>query len=318
MNGEIIDEEDEWVGIRIIDNNGVEHKVAVETAGDIRGHSQNGYPDDPSKRTSEGNEHVEQARKFAQYYVYLKRGHDTVPPEIHPERINAVRAAIASLDEQAFKDLFGDLYRQLRSHHGDADRVIDLPADVARPDDVLYRQHVYLGLDLLATNYSEQATQLAAQHGLDLSGEALNESATPAEDVDSWQAVAHEVVDRAATDGADLTEGLYIDAISSLYMAYIDTTSHERIGEPEEDPYSREPDTLIELPPMDTGTIAEFQEYITHNLACQIRDCFVRMGLQPPEPFQILGFGRFEAAEQYRKLELFPDYTDPDTQNTFI
>lgn len=317
MNGEIIDEEDEWIGVRVVDNNGAKHKVAVEKVGGIRGHSQDSYPDDPSKRTPEGNEHVEQARKFAQYYVYLEGGYDSVPPEIHPERINAVRTAITSLDDQQFKMLFGDLYRQIASHRGSADRVLELPSDIAGPDNVLYRQHVYLGLDPFAIEYSERATDLAARYNLDLSGEAVNNVDSLDEEVDSWRAFTEEVADLGVNDDTDLSAGLSIDGVSSVYMAYVDAAGHEHIGEPDEDPHTREPDTLIELPPMEVGTLAEFQAYLTHNLACQIRDCFVRMGLQPPEPFQILGYGRFEAAEQYRKLGMFPDYIDPEEMKAF-
>ena len=318
MKAEVIGEDDRGIGVKVIDNNSVEHTISVGLDGNIQGHGQDGYPDKANKRTPAGNEHVEQARKFAQYYVYLERGYDTVPPEIHPERINAVREAIASLDEQAFAELFGDIYHQLRSHCGDADRVIELPADIASPDDVLYRQHVYLGLDLLDTDYREQATRLADRYDLDHSGESLNESNIPDDDVDSWQAVADAVLDRAATDGEDLHEGLSIESVSSLYLAYIDASGHEQIGEPEDDQHSRDPDTLIEIPPIDIRTHGEFQEYLNHNLACQIRDCFVRMGLQPPEPFQILGYGRFEAAEQYRKVDLFPNYTDPGAEHIFM
>ena len=55
MNGKIIEVEDQWVGVQVIDSNGTEHKVAVEFDGSIKGHSQNGYPDDADERShSEG------------------------------------------------------------------------------------------------------------------------------------------------------------------------------------------------------------------------------------------------------------------------
>ncbi|NGM71634.1 hypothetical protein G6M89_22080, partial [Natronolimnobius sp. AArcel1] len=150
MLGEIIEEKEEWIGVRVVDNNDEEHKIAIEHVGKIRGHGQDGYPDKAAKRTNEGNEYVEQARRFAQYYVYQERGYDTVPPRIHPERINAVRLAVAEMDLEEFEEYFGDLYQQLKSHHDDSyDPVIQPPADAQSEDLVLYRTNVYLGLDPL-------------------------------------------------------------------------------------------------------------------------------------------------------------------------
>lgn len=318
MKATIVGENEDGIGVDIIDNNGAEHEITFEKeTHEIAYHQSEAYADDPADRTPAENEYNEQARKFAQYYVYLEAGYDTVPPERHPERINAVRTAIASLDDDEVETLFGDLYRQLASHQDNAEPVLDVPADAAGPESVLYRQHVYLELDPLQTAFEDEAQELAARYGLDLSSDDVNDSETPADDVDAWRAFATEMGELAADAGTDLSSGLYIDGVSSLYLAYVDEAGHEHIGEPDVDPYDRAHDTLIELPPMEAGTLAEFRDYLDHNLACQVRDCFVRMGLQPPEPFQILGFGRFEAAEQYRKLDMYPSYIDPAEEKAF-
>lgn len=318
MKAVITGEGDGIVGVNLRDNGGAEHLIEMNQTGEITGHEQDGYPDKADKRTPEGNEHVEQARRFAKYYVYLERGYDTVKPEIHPERINAVREAVAAMDSDEFEELFGDLYQQIASHNGEAERILELPADIASPDSVLYRQHVYLGLDPLDTEYSDTAEELASRYDLDLSGETVNDTETPTARIDSWRAFGGDLAALAADDGGDLSEGLYVDGVSSLYMAYVDEAGHEHVGEPDVDPYPREPDTLIEHSPMDAGTLTEFQEYLNHHLACQVRDCFIRMGLEPPEPFQILGFGRFEAAEQYERLDMFPNYVDPEENRAFL
>ncbi|WP_245708474.1 hypothetical protein [Halohasta litchfieldiae] len=85
------------------------HGIHVAFDGEITYHEQGGYPDKAANRTAEGNEHVEQARRFAQYYVYVDRRYDTVPSTDHPERINAVRLAIRELNDTEFEALFGDL-----------------------------------------------------------------------------------------------------------------------------------------------------------------------------------------------------------------
>ncbi|WP_253738929.1 hypothetical protein [Halohasta salina] len=80
MNGKIIDEDDRGIGVRVTDNNQVNHTVAVGFDGTIQGHSQDGYHDEAAKRTHDDNERVEQARRFARYYVFQERGYDTLRP----------------------------------------------------------------------------------------------------------------------------------------------------------------------------------------------------------------------------------------------
>ncbi|WP_049912497.1 hypothetical protein [Natrialba hulunbeirensis] len=321
MEGKIIDEEKEWIGVEVLDNNSVEHKIAVEFDGEIRGHGQSGYPDKATKRTNKGNEYVEQARRFAQYYVYCERGYDTMQPRrIHPERLNAVRVAIAEFTESEFEQHFGDLYRQLRSYDdASADRAVEIPSAASSPDSVLYRKNIYLGLDQFETEFSEEAESIAAQHGLDLSPDRLDTISLEGGDtvdLDGWTAASRELGELADAADGDLSDGLQIAGVSSLHMAYLDDRGEEHVTDATE-PFDREPDARIELPVMDTGSLEEFQKYVNHNLACQVRDCFIRMGLEPPEPFRILGYGDFEAAEQYKRLEMYPNYVDPAEERAF-
>ncbi len=320
MNGDIDGEDEEYVKIYVTDNTETEHDLTVDKeSGEIAYHTQDGYPDDPTERTLAESERVHQARKFAQYCVFTERGYDTVPPTIHPERLNAVRVSIATLTEDRLDDYFGDFYRQLRSHHHDTDRVIDVPADATDADSVLYRKNVYLGLDPGETELREGAQELAARHGFDFSDRSISERSldtVSGEELDSWTAFSQDLGELAVETDADLSEGLQIDSVSSLYTAYLDDRGEEHVTDADE-PFEREPDALLELPMMDPGSLEAFRDYLNHNLSCQIRDCFVRMGLEPPEPFRILGYGRFEAAEQYRHLEMYPNYIDPEEERAF-
>lgn len=323
MNGNIDGEDDEYVKVYVSDNQTHKHDLTLEKeTGETVYHQCKAYATKAADRTPEENELNEQARRFAQYYVYCERGYDTVKPRrIHPERINAVRVAIAGLSKSEFKQFFGDLYHQLRSYDGSAtDRVIAVPSAASSPESVLYRKNVYLGVDPFETEFSQKAETIAARHGLDLSPEQLD-TVSPEEgatiDLDGWEATSREL--GALVDAADgeLTDGLQIAGVSSLHMAYLDDRGEEHVTDADE-PFDREPDARIELPVMDADSVEEFQDYINHTLACQVRDSFVRMGLEPPEPFQILGYGDFEAAEQYKRLEMYPNYIDPEEQQAFV
>jgi len=321
MKATIEGEDENYVKIYVTDNLDSEHDLTIEkVSGDIPYHQCEAYASTPRNRTPEQNEHNEQARKFAQYYVYLQHNYDTVPPQIHPDRVDMVRAALASLSQTEFEDLFGDLYRQLQSHQDGTERVIDIPAGAASTDSVLYRKHIYLGVDPLETDFREETRELAARHGLDLNDQPLRDVSLTdfsRHELTDWMGFSQHLGELAIDEGVDLSDGLYIDAVSPLHMCYLDADGEEHVTEPDTH-IGVDSDAMIELPPMESESIEWFQKYLNHNLACQIRDSFVRMGLEPPEKFRVLGYGRFEAAEQYRRLDMFPNYIDPDEKHAFV
>lgn len=321
MEIRFLGEDDQDIGVEVTDNNGAEHHIEMHKEnGDIYAHQCEAYADKPANRTPEENEYNEQARKFAQYHVYVERGYDTIPRQIHPERLNIVRTALATLSHEEFEELFGDLYAQMQSYQDDTERVVEIPADAAGADSVLYRKHIYLGVDPLETAYRDETRELAARYGIDLTDQSppdVSLADLSTEKLTDWTAFAQHLGELAIENDVDLSEGLYIDAVSSLHLAYLDATGEEHVTE-KIDPRPGTPDAMIEIPPMDPESLDAFQDYLNHNLACQIRDCFVRMGIEPPEPFKILGYGRFEAAQQYRLLDMYPNYIDPEETRAFV
>jgi len=152
------DEDTGGIGIRVIDNNGASHGISVDFDGEITYHEQDGYPDDPDKRTSDGNEMVDQARDYAKWYVAQNTEYDTAPWYLRSDRIEQVKDAVANLPEDDLNRHFDHYYRQLA---GAYDATIAQP----RPDPVPagaamneYREHkldVYLtddGSDIDATS----------------------------------------------------------------------------------------------------------------------------------------------------------------------
>ncbi|SEJ16827.1 hypothetical protein [Halohasta litchfieldiae] len=202
------------------------------------------------------------------------------------------------------------------SYHEDVDRRISVPSQAAGQDSVLYRQNVYLGVDPLETDIAADATDIASAYDLDLSDETLTQSLDDlsAAAIEDWKSVTDEIAERATDREIELDSGMYIDAVSSLYASYLDDHSEVTVTDPETDPFDRDPDTLIELPPINPGPLAEFREYLDHHLKCQIRDCFIGMGVEPPEQFRVLGNGRLKATVAYTLLDMYPEYHDPNNQ----
>jgi hypothetical protein len=307
-------ENDEGIGIDIVDNNNATHEITIKKdSNEIIFHQCEAYSDKPHNRTPEENEYNEQARKYARYYVYLERGYDTVPPDEHPERIAAVRLAVQRLAADEFDALFGDLYKQLRSYH-DFDTERPIPEPPIASEVVLYRQNVYLETDPL--NAERAAGGTAGVSGSDPDDAVREDSAGVPSDADvaDWKSVADDPTAPADGENVPPAEDVDIDAASSLYATYLDDRGEQRTTDPKTDPFDRRPDAVLELPPIDPCSREAFREYLEHHLACQIRDCFVRMGVQPPEPFRVLGNGRLEAVTAYELLDMYPAYHDPEAE----
>lgn len=159
MISEIIGEDKKDIGTKVTDNNDVVHQIEMHKSnGEIYAHEQDGYPDDPDRRTSDGNEMVDQARDYAKWYVAQNTEYDTAPWYLRSDRIERVKGAVTDLSEDDLNRYFDHYYRQLA---GAYDATIAQP----RPDPVPpgaamneYREHkldVYLtddGTDIDATS----------------------------------------------------------------------------------------------------------------------------------------------------------------------
>lgn len=298
----IITGESERIGLSIIDNNDVEHLIEMDEDGEIKYHEQDGYHDNPAKRTHDDNERVEQARRFARYYVFQERGYDTLPQLENPVRLEAARQALERLSTSAFESMFGDLYQQFQSDFDpDVEEVVDLPADVADPDLVVYQRDLYLGFDPDTIDFGDEVRTLAEEYGVD-----LNAPSTESSD-EAWQQFGHAAAEVADDNDESLLSGMDLAAVSGIHLVYPDTSrTEQRVTA--ETPLSREPEARLELPSVDPGSIERFRALLAFHLRCQIRDLFIGMGVEPPEAFRVLGPGRYASTMRYRLLDMYDEY----------
>lgn len=300
MNGEIVDQKSEWIGVRVTDNNGVMHKVAVEKDSGIRGHSQDGYPDKAAKRTPEENEHVEQARRYAKYYVFRERGHTTVEPRTVPEWVAVAAMTIARLSSEEFEEHFGDYHQQFRSTvDSDVEPVVDIP-DSKVAGLRSFRQNIHLRLTLDDAFDDDQA-------------DALRDALDSETDAETLIDDLAEQLDSTAIDLAAIT----LAGTSSVGALYQGQTEDHVIEA--DDPHPGPADARLELAPMnvpwdDYLSTDGFQFLLVYHLLCQVRDCYLRLGLEVPEGVRILGMGTYRQTVRNEHLDLYDPvhYTDAD------
>jgi len=293
MKGEFIEEDEEWIGVRVVDNSTNTHKIAVGLDGEIQGHSQDGYPDKSEKRTVDENESVAEARLFAKYTVYRERGYQTLEPHRNPDRIATTLVAIARLSEQEFEELFGDYYRQHAYHHQpDIEPPIEPPTDVDVDggDMLRYELDCYLGIEQSVADQLQQlvdaGVEAAAGKTLDTVAEPVSVEFDPSEEL-----------------------GVEIGTVSGTRIVYQNGPNGEQVID-SDSPVDRAPDTIMQLVPLPSGSLEGFRRLLIHHLGCQIRDCYIEMGVEPPEAFRLLGHGFFDSAQRYRLLDRYPEYFD--------
>jgi hypothetical protein len=100
-----------------------------------------------------------------------------------------------------------------------------------------------------------------------------------------------------------------IETVSGVIIEYnvdINDMRTVRHGETQD----RDPDACVEIYPAPLVAPEAFRDYLRYNLRCQIRDCYVGMGLEPPEEYRVLGPGKFLFAGKYEHFDCYPPYHD--------
>lgn len=294
MEAIIGDEDQNGVGLRVIDNNDVSHGIHVAFDGEITYHEVDGYADKPAGRTREETEYGSQARQYAKWYVYCERGYDTLPRVENPDSILAGLLALGQLSEAMFQQHFGELEAQLQSHYDGS--TVDLPFADADPDDAIIYQHdIYLQPDPLDLEPSVLDQFRARFDG---------ESNSPA------------IADPTALSAAEMDElNFDIEAVSGMHVIHNDGLGNEQVSRGDQ-PLAREPDARVELMAFDPAEIDSFQHYVVSNTAYQLRDRFLLMGLTPPAAFQAQGWGSYDGFQAQKFCDLYENYWSSEANIT--
>ncbi|MDS0260520.1 hypothetical protein NDI56_14030 [Haloarcula sp. S1CR25-12] len=306
MNAQIVGEDEKGVGLLVEDNRGDEHEIGLDSEGNIFHHKEDVIPDTPSDRSNIEDETFSQARRYARYHVYREKGYDTVPPSENPDRLAAVLIALLDLTDKQFWEYFQTLHEQSVSHdRTDALPPLDLPDEVYEEEFLIYKQNVYLedDLDTIQSQLDRPATEVI--------GEIEREELATATGQGMLSKATSLVGGTSETSDVTWTE-LTIEGVSGIDTMYYEDTNEERTIE-SQDQFDRKPDARIEILPS-TYECDDFRYVVGHNLVCQIRDCYIGMGLEPPEPYKVLGHGRYKYTGKYRHFDFYEPYFDHEAR----
>ncbi|ELY95662.1 hypothetical protein C483_00914 [Natrialba hulunbeirensis JCM 10989] len=298
MKAVIGGEDEDGVGLRVIDNDDVSHGIHVAFNGEIKYHEQDGYSDYPSERTQAENEHVRQARRFAKWHVYREQGYETMPRHENPDCLVAAMIALSALSEDAIADRFGDLRSQLESHYNGSS--VQLPFEDADPDDVLiYRKDLTLSPDPLAVEPPLADQYAALVTAIQDEAEAV---LTDSDDIEQQLLELFNYEDRLEAE----LPSFDLETVSEMHYLHTDGKSEQTKGA--KSSLDREADARIELPPIDLDSFSLYRLLLVANLSSQIRDRYLMMGEEPPEAFQHQGFGTYRGTVKQEIHEIYDRY----------
>ncbi|MCL9812043.1 hypothetical protein [Natranaeroarchaeum aerophilus] len=307
MKAVITGETEDLVGVNLRDNYGAEHILDVRKKdGKITAHQCEAYADNPANRTTAENAYNEQAREFARFYVYRERGYKTLPPQRNPDRIAAAMFAVASLPPATIEQYFGDLHQQLQSHENAADPILSIPSTVDR-DLLRAGQDLYLHHDESLIAGMEALTRTAAYEELEAATGADAEPMSIAE----LQGVLAEL-DVDLGEAAEHVGETLIETTGPVTIRWEKSRDNDEVQAADTDQPvpSREPDVrpdmIAEMFALES--VDEFQEALVHHLRCQVRDCYVEMGVAPPELFRVTGPGFYKNIGWYAHHDFYPRY----------
>jgi hypothetical protein len=106
-----------------------------------------------------------------------------------------------------------------------------------------------------------------------------------------------------------LDEDGEIGATSGVIVSYYVAKGDRRTVRHGDAP-DREPDARVEVSPTPFVEIEPFRDYMVYNLRCQIRDCYLMMGLEPPQEYTVLGHGQYRFTGKCQHFDLYPKYYD--------
>lgn len=313
MEAIITGENSEAIGLHVVDNNGIKHKIEMEFDGEVYYHDQDGYPDDPDERTTTDKIHIGQARRFARYWVYRKRGYETVDRWDNPDRITLAALAVAPLTAETAERYFGDLYQQFKSIYTDATPTVEMPEGVT-PEEAIYQKDIYVGVEtshlghIMAEVLADAELLSTVSRSLDVTGQSSSEM-----DASSGLTEFFGMVTGSDPDEiTGLEDGGLVEAVSGIHVEWEYEPGKYQTRQGEEPDLQRDPDgrsTIFEYNP---ASITDLKIQIVRNLLCQVRDRYLVMGIAPPEPFRLLGLGQIIPGTWYKNRDYYEPYHDPN------
>ncbi|NGM68033.1 hypothetical protein G6M89_03230 [Natronolimnobius sp. AArcel1] len=325
MKATIESESDRTATLTVSDSEAHSHRLVIDRTGTIQHHHCDAYPAEPADRTPVEYERCEQVQRFAKYALFRRRGDNVLSPYdpadriAYPERIAATTLIVGAMSLETVESTFDSVYRQLSSATGaDAtadNRPVQPPAEAPDANWTLLEQDLALrvGDDRLRPLF-EAVLELEALGAL---RQLLDER--PERDDQPLFARLNRVLEVTPprADGRTPPSRTVPECLAepSAIRVHWQTDGGTRVTYGDESASVDAPlAARLQLPAAETPirSVASLQRSIVDHLLCQLRDCYVGMGLAPPRGLRVRGPGIAAFTDTYEQDAVYQRYHDPD------
>lgn len=301
------DESGRETTLRITDHTDADHRLTLDSAGTVTDHFSDRYPrgDEP---TPLERERLARAERFGQYYLRRTDGVDALDPCADPDRLTVAALLLGVVSHETLVTQFEACYDQIAGERSDGEPPVSPPTTA--PDAEWSRIEQDIRLTVADDGVVRVSDVVHAVDGLETLRGALD-SRPDRDDAD--------LLDRLdgllrATGSADGDRGERFLSAADPLRVHWDTDGPTRIeyGEEADDARENTPAARLQLTPAHAPVIssADFQRTVVDHLRCQIRDCYVGMGVRPPRDVQLTGPGRSACTDRYEALDVLQNYHD--------
>lgn len=310
MHAAIETETDRTVTVRVRDNDDAVHRLTVADDGTVDQHHCPEYPNQ-GDRTPRVAERVEQARRFAKHVCWRYRGTDAIDPYsavdriANPDRLATTALVLTAMQAETLAETLAPVYEQVAGP--DADGPVDPPTTA--PDATCHRVEQDLALSLPGNEIRRLGRALTRMDGFSTLRRGLDQ-----------------VPDRRDDDCFERLDGLLAGSDRDDWTDFLaeqsGTRVHWRIDGHTRVDYGPGPDSLerrvvdarLQVPAAESHvrTPADFQRHLLDHLRCQLRDCYVGMGVAPPGDVRVRGPGIDSFGTLYESADYYQRYHDPE------
>lgn len=320
MQARINAETSQIVELTVEDRANTTHDLDITRDGTVRRHHIRGRSADVANQSRDEAEQLRQVQRFAKYYLFRQRGYETLTPYdgtdriAYPERVAAAALIIGAMSLETFESQFEAAYHQ-RKRPTPADcPPVQPPGDSQETTCTRIEQDIYLTVDDdLLRSLQDVLVELEALGAL----RQLMDRRPDKEDEHLFDRLAS-IFSRsdglAASSPARPTGEIpFIRGTSPLRVHWqIDGATRVEYGSGGESPNA--PIACRLQLPMTTQpvtSVAAFQRLVLDHLICQLRDCYVGMGLAPPRDLRVRGQGIAAFSTEFADGETYQRYDDP-------
>jgi hypothetical protein len=298
------------IEVRITGNTNADHRLTLTPRGTVTDHWCDRYPT-ADEHTAIERERLNRVERFGKYYLQRTTGFDGFTPYedqiADPRSVTITAVIIATMSQERVTQQFSACYEQLTVPQKDDTLPVTRPQNASHAEMKCIEQDVYLTVspDAVSQLYdvlSEACALKTLRQALDIQPDK--------EDKDHFDRLGNilEAVG-ASTHGT----GPFLQTGAPLRVHW-NTDGPVRVKY--QDSNDSRPEgpiaTRIQLTPHHQPIIspAAFQRTLVDHLRCQLRDCYIGMGLRPPGHARNTGPGIRACTECYESVQPLQRYHD--------